>query len=103
MGKVHYLYIGGSSIRLKEFFMTSPINSGSGQFNSDYACAHNNRKGVSSMDVVEHCLRAKIAEAIRDIADVKSGYESFAGCNQEPARAVFYPFDFSYCNSSIAF
>lgn len=74
---------------IRSIFRTSPINSNSassGQFSNDFACAHNNREGVSIMDVVEHSLKGEIGSAARDIADVRSGYESFAGVNQEPAR-----------------
>lgn len=69
--------------------MTSPINSSSkdsGQFSNEYACSHNNREGVSVMDVVEHVAKAEFATAARETADAACGYEKFSGFNQEPPK-----------------
>lgn len=48
--------------------------------------SHNNREGVSVMDVVEHVAKAEFANAAREIADTACGYEKFSGFNQEPPK-----------------
>lgn len=50
--------------------------------NNDYACAHNDRPGVSIADIAEHAGNLDFGSAGRDIMDLASGHESFGGFNQ---------------------
>ncbi|PWU16250.1 MAG: hypothetical protein C5B45_00810 [Chlamydiae bacterium] len=62
----------------------SPSNNSSSNSN-DYACAHNDRPGVSIADIAEHAGNLNFGSAGRDVMDLVSGHESFGGFNQAPS------------------
>ncbi|HEV3269595.1 MAG TPA: hypothetical protein VGZ69_02980 [Candidatus Rhabdochlamydia sp.] len=60
-------------------------NSNNASSNNDYACAHNDRPGVSVADIAEHAGNLDFGSAGRDVMDLVSGHESFGGFNQAPS------------------
>lgn len=50
---------------------------------SDYACSHNNRPGVSAMDLIEHLGDRQRGSLLRDVVDVIKGKEEFSGIDQK--------------------
>jgi hypothetical protein len=54
----------------------------------DLACVHNGRDGVSFMDLVQDACNWQFGDALRDAADVVSGYQDWSGFNQDPSNDV---------------
>ncbi|MGL4540017.1 MAG: hypothetical protein ACRCU0_03480 [Candidatus Rhabdochlamydia sp.] len=63
----------------------SSSNENNSPSNNDYACAHNDRPGVSVADIAEHAGNLNFGSAGRDLMDLVSGHESFGGFNQAPS------------------